>query len=495
MSLTVIIIFSACMAFIFLYSLVQLNLVLNYRRSQKNKPQSPPSPAEWPIVTVQLPVYNEYYVVEELIDAICNFDYPTDKLEIQVLDDSNDKTVALISDKVNYYQKLGFDIQHVRRDKRTGYKAGALKYGTSICRGEFIAIFDADFKPKKTFLKETIPHFVHEKIGVVQTKWGYTNSNYSFLTQLQEFGLNAHFSIEQVGRNYQQHFINFNGTAGVWRKACIVDAGGWESDTLTEDLDLSYRAQLKKWEFTYLEDVISPSELPIEINALKAQQYRWTKGAAECFSKNFKRVSVSKSTKMSTKIHALFHLMNSSIFLLILLMAILSLPVTIAKSNLGNIFIIQMSSVFMLSWVILGLFYYTSYRKHSSKSIGYFFLKFFSFLAVSMGLSLHNSIAVIEGYIGRKTPFVRTPKFNINEPNQKWENNIYRVKKISATTYFEGLLLLYFLYALQTAINYQDYAMIPFLVFLIFGFAFVFFSSIIHLNKASRKKIVYEKAI
>jgi cellulose synthase/poly-beta-1,6-N-acetylglucosamine synthase-like glycosyltransferase len=270
--IAVLVLFALCMSFVFAYSIVQLNLVINYLKSKKNiKPVTPPI-NELPFVTVQLPVYNELYVVERLIDKICEFDYPLDKLEIQVLDDSNDETVELIEHKVNYYRNKGFDIQHIRRKERVGYKAGALKYGTSICKGEFIAIFDADFLPKSDFLLKTVPHFNQKNIGVVQTRWGFTNSNYSALTSLQSFGLNAHFSIEQVGRNYNHHFINFNGTAGVWRKKCIIDAGGWESDTLTEDLDLSYRAQLKGWTFLYLEDVISPSELPVEMNALKQQQ-------------------------------------------------------------------------------------------------------------------------------------------------------------------------------------------------------------------------------
>lgn len=495
MYFTIILVFTFCMAFIFLYSLIQLNLVFNYKKSQKKELVKPIIKGNWPMVTIQLPVYNEYYVIEELIDAVCLFNYPKELLEIQVLDDSNDETVEIIKNKVSHYKNLGFDIQQIRREIRTGYKAGALQYGTSICKGEFIAIFDADFKPTVNFLQETIPFFNDEKVGVVQTKWGYTNPNYSFLTQLQEFGLNAHFSIEQVGRSFKNHFINFNGTAGVWRKTCIEDAGGWEADTLTEDLDLSYRAQLKKWKFTYLENIISPSELPVEINALKAQQYRWTKGAAECFAKNFKRVYKSKDTKIGTKVHALFHLMNSSVFLLIFSMALLSVPIVLAKSALGSILLVKISSIFMLSWLILGLFYFTSFRKNSNDNIFIFFIKFFSFLAVSMGLSLHNSIAVIEGFMGRKTPFIRTPKFNINEDNPKWESNIYRVKKISAITYFEGVLLIYFIYALNIAIIYSDYAMIPFISFLIFGYSFVFFSSLIHLNKSSKKSVSYEKAI
>jgi len=457
----------------------------------ENKIPQPPS--NWPVVTVQLPVYNELYVIEGLIDLVCEFDYPKDKLEIQVLDDSNDQTVDLISAKVKHYAALGIDIKHIQRPERIGYKAGALKYGTEICKGEFIAIFDSDFKPPKNFLKNTIPHFSNQNIGVVQSKWGYTNPNYSLLTQLQAFGLNAHFSIEQVGRNVKNHFINFNGTAGVWRKECICDAGGWESDTLTEDLDLSYRAQLKNWKFTYLEDIVSPSELPIEINSLKAQQYRWTKGASECFSKNFKRVLISKDTKISTKIHALFHLLNSSVFLMIFSMALLSLPVIYAKNALGEHIIIQISSVFMVSWVLIGLFYYTSFKQNSKKSIGTFFFNFICFLMVSMGLSLHNDVAVLEGYIGIKTPFVRTPKFNLAEGESNWKSNIYTAKKLSPVTYLEGLMIVYFVYTFTVAITYSDYAMMPFLIFLIGGFSFVFFSSFVHLSKSAKKNIAYEK--
>ncbi|MFD1550970.1 hypothetical protein DNU06_04785 [Putridiphycobacter roseus] len=493
MSFIIILVFTLCMGFIFLYSLIQLNLVLNYKKAQKKTKPSPEKLTDLPIVTVQLPVYNEFYVIEALIDAVCQFDYPKDKLEIQVLDDSTDGTLEIIANKVKHYQALGFNIEQITRAERTGYKAGALKHGTAICKGEFIAIFDADFQPHPNFLMQTIPHFNKKNIGVVQTKWGYTNPDYSFLTQLQAFGLNAHFSIEQVGRSEKNHFINFNGTAGVWRKSCIMDAGGWEADTLTEDLDLSYRAQLKKWQFVYLEDVESPSELPIEINALKAQQYRWTKGAAECFKKNFSRVLHSKDTKLSTKVHALFHLLNSSVFLLIFFMGLISLPVIFAKQNLDNTIIIQISSIFMVSWLILGLFYYTSFRKNSHKSIGHFFINFFSFLAISMGLSLHNSIAVIEGYMGRKTPFVRTPKYNAAVLESGYENNLYRVKKMSPVTYLEGVLLIYFIFSLKIAFDYADYAMIPFLIFLIFGYGFVFFNSILHLNRSTKKKIIYEK--
>jgi len=249
LSKAILIIFALSMAFIFSYSLIQLNLVINYIKSKKRKKITTPELIEFPIVTIQLPVYNELYVIERLIDKVCEFDYPKDKLEIQLLDDSNDETVGIIKKKIEHYKSLGFDIHHIQRENRVGYKAGALKYGTEFCKGEFIAIFDSDFVPETDFLLNTIPYFNNKKIGVVQSKWGFTNSEYSYLTNLQAFGLNAHFSVEQVGRGYNDHFINFNGTAGVWRKSCISDAGGWESDTLTEDLDLSYRAQLKGGNF------------------------------------------------------------------------------------------------------------------------------------------------------------------------------------------------------------------------------------------------------
>ncbi len=489
LSLSILVAFALSMAFIFSYSLIQLNLVINYIKSKKKTKLETPEIINLPIVTIQLPVYNELYVIERLIDKVCEFDYPKDKLEIQLLDDSNDETVDIIKRKVEHYKTLGFDIQHIQREDRVGYKAGALKYGTEFCKGEFIAIFDSDFVPENDFLLKTIPHFKNDKIGVVQSKWGFTNSEYSYLTCLQAFGLNAHFSVEQVGRGYNNHFINFNGTAGVWRKSCITDAGGWESDTLTEDLDLSYRAQLKGWKFLYLEDVVSPSELPVEINALKAQQFRWTKGAAECTSKNLKRVLKSKNTPLTTKIHAIFHLMNSSIFIFIFLMSIISLPLIYIKSEFTEYnYLLKLSGFFMSSWLILAFFYWTAFRQNSKGNVLSFFNHFLGFLAVSMGLSLHNSLAVIEGYIGKKSPFIRTPKFNINDASDDWNTNKYLVKKVTPLTYIEGGLLIYFIYTLTVAIRYRDFGIMPLLGFLIFGYGFVFFNSVFHVKKATKQK-------
>jgi cellulose synthase/poly-beta-1,6-N-acetylglucosamine synthase-like glycosyltransferase len=499
MGLTILIIFAISMAFIFVYSIVQLSLIINYIRSKKKTKTTITEIDEeqLPIVTIQLPVYNELYVVERLIECVCNFDYPIDKLEIQVLDDSTDESVEVIANKVHLYQLKGFDIKQIRRPERKGYKAGALKYGTDICKGEFIAIFDADFLPTADFLKKALPHFRNENVGVVQTKWEYTNEEYSFLTKLQAFGLNAHFSIEQVGRNYGDHFINFNGTAGIWRKKCIADAGGWHSDTLTEDLDLSYRAQLKNWSFVYLEDVGSPSELPVEINALKAQQFRWTKGAAECVRKNLRKVLFAKNVGLKTKLHATFHLMNSSVFIFIMAISLLTLPLILVKSGFSEYKpIFQLAAFFMISWLILALFYWVSHsynKKNKWKSFKEFLWKFPLFLSISMGLGLHNALAVVEGYIGKKSPFIRTPKFNIQDKNDRWESNKYNVKKVGLMTYFEGLLLIYFLVGLRVAFEFEDYAMIPLLLFLIIGYGTVFFSSIFHWKRTS-KTVSYGQA-
>lgn len=305
----VILIYSGLLLFVFAYSINQLILSLKYFFHEKVIKQSNYC-ANWPTVTIQLPIFNESLVVDRLLSNIVLIDYPKELLEIQILDDSNDETLKKCEKLVEYYRSEGIDIVHIKRDKNIDYKAGALKLGMEKAKGDFLAIFDSDFLPKQDFLKRTIPFFNHEKIGVVQTCWGHINQDYSALTKIQALALNAHFSIEQVGRSLGGDFINFNGTAGVWRKSTILDAGGWQGDTITEDLDLSYRAQLKGWEIKYLEDVVSPAELPPEVNALKSQQYRWAKGAAECAKKNLKDVFKS-NFPAHTKWHAFFHLTNS----------------------------------------------------------------------------------------------------------------------------------------------------------------------------------------
>jgi cellulose synthase/poly-beta-1,6-N-acetylglucosamine synthase-like glycosyltransferase len=483
MELALIIVYGVFLTFIFFYSLIQLSLAVRYNKHKNDDESTLPklSDEAWPFVTIQLPVFNELYVVERLIDAIVALDYPKERLEIQLLDDGNDESVQLAAAKIALLREAGFPIEHIRRPDRVGYKAGALAYGLSTSKGEFTAIFDADFIPNPDFLRSTIPHFLQDdNIGVVQAKWEHLNQDFSTLTRLQAFGLDAHFTVEQVGRNLGGHFINFNGTAGVWRKSCIIDAGGWQSDTITEDLDLSYRAQLKGWRFVYLENVGAPAELPAEMNALKSQQFRWTKGAAECAVKNLPKVLKKRGLGLGTKVHAVFHLLNSFIFICVLSTALLSLPMLVIKANSDRFdTLFNIASIFLLSFLILGYFYWSAQSNRKGK-LKYFLRDFPMFLSVSMGLSLHNSIAVLEGYMGKKTPFIRTPKFALNEKKGSWLDKKYRAVKISPLTALEALLTLYFASGLVLAFVLNDFGMIPFHLMLTLGFGFVFFYSVKH---------------
>ncbi|TYA74806.1 cellulose synthase family protein [Seonamhaeicola marinus] len=486
----IIVIYSIAILLIFMYALAQLNLLYNYI-SSKRKDESAPkfnlgNPEEVPFVTIQLPVYNEMYVMERLLDNIAKIDYPQDKLEIQVLDDSTDETVATTAAHIAELQKTGLDIQHITRTNRVGFKAGALKEGLAIAKGEFIAIFDSDFLPTSDWLKRTVPFFKDDAIGVVQTRWGHINRNYSILTKIQAFALDAHFTLEQVGRNSKGHFINFNGTAGIWRKTCIIDAGNWEGDTLTEDLDLSYRAQLNNWKFKYLEDVETPAELPVVISAARSQQFRWNKGGAENFRKMLWRVIKSKNISPKTKIHGLLHLLNSTMFLNILIVAVLSIPMLYIKNeyaHLKDYFLVM--SFFVMSTVIFFICYWFMYKNIYGKGIKNFLSyigMFFVFFSIAMGFSLHNSIAVLEGHLGKKSAFIRTPKFNINSLKDSWKNNKYIKKKLSTNVFFEGLLTIYFGFGMYSAFvvgdQGGDFGLFPFHLMLFAGFGYVFFKSL-----------------
>ncbi len=479
MSLIIVIIYSLALLLIFLFSLGQLNLTRHYLKAKKTPEVTCKELTNFPQVTVQLPVYNELYVIERLIDAVVAFDYPKDKLEIQVLDDSTDETVKLIADKVAALKKEGIDIVHVRRSDRVGYKAGALKYGLEIAKGEFIPIFDADFIPKKDFLLKTIPYFEDGNIGVVQTRWGHINKDYSMLTRLQAFGLDAHFSVEQIGRSHSGSFINFNGTAGVWRKTCIEDAGGWSADTLTEDLDLSYRAQLKGWKFKFLEAEESPAELPIIMPAIKSQQYRWNKGAAETAKKNLSKV-LKSDIGFENKLHAIFHLFNSAIFICLLVAAVFSVPMLLIKYNFpGYEMVFNLGSIFLIGFFSIGYFYWIAAKRMvPNGTFKYYFKTFPVFLVVSMGLSLHNAIAVIEGLWGVKTPFVRTPKFNVATKKESWKGNIYIKYNFSPLALVEGLLSIYFVFAIGLGIYLHDFGLIAFHIMLAIGYGSVFYHSV-----------------
>jgi len=486
----ILIIYGLSLTLILFYSILQLSLAIKYKASkaEKKKPLLKFNPEKAPFVTIQLPMYNEYYVAERVIEQVAQMDYPKDKFEIQVLDDSTDETVDVIAKKVDEVRaKYGIDIKHIHRTNRVGYKAGALDDALPDAKGEFIAIFDVDFLPDVDFLQKTIPQFQDDKVGVVQTRWGHINKDYSLLTELQAFGLNGHFAIEQGGRNAAGHFINFNGTGGVWRKKCIKDAGGWEHDTLTEDLDLSYRAQIKGWKFNYLEDVIAPAELPITMSALKGQQHRWMKGGAECFRKMGKRLLTAENVRFSDRIHGLSHLFNSSLFVFILVMSLLSLPVLHIKDSFEDLnFFIQFGSVFILATLFLMFYYWNSYRdktENKPKSVLQFITRFFQFLTISMGLSLSNAVAVIEGYMGIKSSFVRTPKFNVSAKNEKVENK-YDTKSISLITIGEGILFVVFGFTAINRLVHGDLGMVPFHLMLAIGYGSVFLYSIAEVRPA-----------
>ncbi len=430
------------------------------------------------VVTIQLPLYNEQYVVERLIQAVCEIDYPKDKLEIQVLDDSTDETVEIVARAVEQKQREGFDIIHIHRENRKGFKAGALKEGLKSAKGEYIAIFDADFIPQKEFLNKTLPFFSDEKVGMVQTRWEHLNGDYSLITKVQALALDGHFVIEQSVRNKAGFFINFNGTGGIWKKSCIEDAGNWHDDTLTEDLDLSYRAQLNGWRFVFLKDIISPAELPSEINALKAQQFRWTKGAIETAKKILPLVWKS-AVPLRIKLQATFHLTNNLVFPFILMAAILNVPLIFIKNSGSHQLYFAVMSIFILAFISSFLFYLYSQkdiRTDWRKKIVLFPL----FMAGSMGFAVNNSRAVMEGLLNRKSEFVRTPKYKLETQNDSWIGKKYTNRKIGLSVMVELVLAVYCLIGIGSSIYFLEIAALPFQFMFFLGFSFVSLTSIKH---------------
>jgi cellulose synthase/poly-beta-1,6-N-acetylglucosamine synthase-like glycosyltransferase len=481
--------YTLALSYITFYCLIQFHLLLKYGKDRKTKPASPPDLTAWgnalPTVTIQLPIYNERFVVERLIDNMVMMDYPADRLQIQVLDDSTDDTQQVCKQKVEAYRQKGVNIEYIHRPGRDGFKAGALRDGLLKATGEFIAIFDADFLPHKDFLLQTLPLMKDEKVGVVQTRWDHINGDYSLITKLQAFQLNVHFTIEQSGRQAGNYLLQFNGTAGVWRRKAIVDAGGWEADTLTEDLDLSYRAQLKGWKIKYRQDIASPAELPVEMNGLKSQQFRWMKGGAENARKLLPAV-LRSSIPFPQKIHATAHLLSSSIFLVVFALALLSVPTLFLVDYVHldmRIYWIFMLGLLTVGWVYFVANSDTSWSEENIfKRIGRFILMFPLFLSLSMGLSLHNSIAVIEGYRGKKSSFERTPKFNIRQLQDTFKKGFYVVGKISGTTIFEGMLSLYFMSAFIIGIAQGKTSFLIYHFMLMIGFGGIFIYTIRHLN-------------
>jgi cellulose synthase/poly-beta-1,6-N-acetylglucosamine synthase-like glycosyltransferase len=478
----IVILYALAILFVLFHSLFDAHLIFHYLRSYNKKKHPVYQEHFTPFVTIQLPVYNELHVVERLLDAVAAIDYPADKIEIQVLDDSTDETSGIIARKVVFLQKQNVTIHHIQRQNREGFKGGALKHGLSLGKGEFLAVFDADFLPSKDFLKKTIPFFANASIGMVQTKWGHINKEMSLLAKLQAIALDGHFSIEQQGRHAGGYFINFNGTAGVWRKQAILDAGNWQADTLTEDFDLSYRAQMKGWQFKYLEDFTTPAELPPLVSALKSQQFRWTKGGAETARKNLKKL-FSSPLPLSVKLHGAFHLIYSFGFISIITYALLSVPLLFVKEFYPQYSLIfKISGVVGISFFVYILHYFISWFNNTKGSIGKrlygFVFHFPLFVSLFIGLSLSNAIGIVQGYLGIKSGFIRTPKFNAITLKDSVMKSKYAETKINWLTLIEGLLIFYFLFGLVEAFYFKNYGSIPLLLLAFTGFSMVFGLSI-----------------
>ena len=452
-----------------------LILVYFYRKTLKNKRQKPPLQKDLPKVTIQLPMFNEYNVAERLIRAVCKIRYPIDKLEVQVLDDSTDDTVEIANKIVDEYRSKGYNIKYIHRTDRTGYKAGALKAGLEVAEGEFVAIFDADFVPNEDFLEQTVPYFQNKEIGLVQTRWEHLNEEFSMITKAQALALDAHFCVEQQTRSNAGFFFSFNGTAGIWRKETILDAGNWQADTLTEDLDLSYRAQLKGWKFIYLNEVTSPAELPDDINSLKIQQFRWTKGAVETAIKLIPKIIKAK-LPLKIKMECYAHLTSNIVFPFIILVALLNIPVVFIKNSfIGVDTFYSLMSVFVFATIATFAFY-----SHGQKVIHSDWKKrlllFPVFMAGSMGMAVNNSKAIFEAIIGKKTEFIRTPKAGDSHSNTKK----YTKRKISPIVIIELILAFYFVFGIGLSIYYMEIAAIPFQLMFFAGFACIGILSLRH---------------
>ena len=483
MHLIILTLYLISMTGILLYCLLQLTLAFRYIRYRKeNNPGLPDLDlgrvGDIPAVTIQLPLYNERYVAERLIRSVLAINYPKEKLEIQVLDDSTDDTVEIVSRLISEFQN-DYQVKHIRRSDRKHFKAGALQHGLDIAKGGFIAIFDADFIPDRDFLIKTLPYFADPEVGMVQSRWEHLNRDLNLLTHLQAFAIDVHFSIEQTGRNSGGYFMNFNGTGGIWRKETIVDAGGWSAETLTEDLDLSYRAQLKGWKFKYLEGLASPAELPAEISSYKTQQFRWNKGGAETAKKILPKVIRSEIPFMN-KVHAFAHLLNSSVYLFVLSSILLSLPMIFVIKNYFSEGYFYLSFFLLASIATAMVFFIALYSRlgSSRKTIQYYLWLFPSFIAVNIGMSLYISIAVLKGYFGIKSSFIRTPKFNVSGKSDAWKSNIYLKHRLNLIAILEGILALYFFFGIWLGINQDTAAMIPLHILAGLGFSIVFLHSV-----------------
>jgi len=447
-------------------------MVYLYYKHRKNKTTKPPDyfhSDELPRVTVQLPIFNEQYIVDRLLDAVCRLDYPREKLDIQLLDDSTDETVEVARILVDRYATLGHPVKYLHRDNREGFKAGALAEGLKTAKGELVAIFDADFVPPPDFLMKCIHYFTDPKIGMVQTRWTHINRHYSLLTEVEAILLDGHFVLEHSGRARSGVFFNFNGTAGMWRRSAIDEAGGWEHDTLTEDTDLSYRAQLKGWQFIYLQDVECPAELPVEMTAFKTQQARWAKGLIQVSKKILPRVLKSDVSRHQ-KIEAFYHLTANLSYPLMIVLSVLLMPAMIIRFYQGWFQMLYIDlPLFMASTFSISSFYLVSQKELFPKSWPRSLLYLPLLMALGIGLTITNTRAVLEALAGKQTAFARTPKYRVESKKDKIFAAKYR-KRLGWVPWIELLIGTYFALAVIYAIDNENYFTVPFLLLFVVGY-------------------------
>lgn len=441
------------------YGLHRIFVVWLYRSSRHRAPEQPPEMEDWPLVTVQLPLFNERYVARRLLRAVARIDYPRDRLEVQVLDDSTDDTVEIVADEVERLRRRGLDVHHLHRTDRTGYKAGALAAGLETARGELICVFDADFLPPPDVLRRSVPHFRDPEVGMVQARWGHLNRDYSLLCQVQAIQLDAHFTVEHSARNRTGRFFNFNGTAGVWRRATIRDAGNWQHDTLTEDLDLSYRAQVRGWRFVYLDDLEAPAELPAEMSGFKSQRHRWTKGAVQTARKMLARIWRS-AAPLKAKVEATFHLTANVNYPLNLALALLVFPALLVRLRAGwGLFLAVDLPIFLVGTGSVCLYYYLAQRELGRAALPTL-ARLPALMAIDMSISVNNTMAVLEGFRRDPGEFVRTPKFSLVR-GEGWADKLYRGRdtwlhwvELAAGVYFTGALVIALWHGLWPALPF-----------------------------------------
>jgi cellulose synthase/poly-beta-1,6-N-acetylglucosamine synthase-like glycosyltransferase len=448
-----------------------------YLKNKDKQPVPAGTLERLPKVTIQLPIFNEMYVADRLIDAVCRIDYPRELLEIQVLDDSTDETTAVAERAVRRQAAQGVDISYLHRTDRTGYKAGALEAGLKVAKGEFIAIFDADFIPTEDFLQRTVQFFTDPKVALVQARWGHINQDYSLLTKVQSILLDAHFVLEHGARNRAGHFFNFNGTAGIWRREAIGDAGGWQHDTLTEDLDLSYRAQLRGWKFVFLPDLIAPAEVPVEMNSFKSQQHRWAKGSIQTCRKLLPRI-LRSNLPFGVKAEAFFHLSANFNYPLMCVLSVLMAPSMVIRYNMGwyEMLLIDVP-LFFAATASVANFYMVCQRELHADWVTR--LKYLPFLmSIGIGLAVNNTKAVFEALMNKETEFARTPKYRIEGQADEWIGKKYR-QSFVVQPMIEMALGLYFTATVFYALGNGIYGTLPFLVLFQVGFLYMGLTSIV----------------